>query len=630
MSSPVDENVLNQLKGDQSELLNKIDELRTFGVGDPVEPPQIVVCGNQSSGKSSVLEAISRVHFPVGTNICTRFATEIILRRHPSERIKVSIEPGNSRDDVKEREKLHALLNTESFSSGEDLPALIEAAKECMGLSDVTADLTPNSGFTDDVLRVEISGPDLPELTLVDLPGLYPSTRSEQGEPGMKIVQSLTEHYMTNPRTIIFFMISARDDFHSQKVLNIAQQFDPKYERVLGIVTQPDIPAAGSEDYHLRLIRNEEVKLQLGWHVLCNRSPETIDLSDTARDVKEKEFFNKGRWASLPREQVGIESLRNHLSTILLAHTGRSLSGLIFTMQEKLLRNEQALIELGTSRISVQQQRLFLINISSKFSRITNQALNGFYVDEFFGGYEDAGNTEERPFRRLRAIIRELNEYFARAMSIRGQRRIIQVSPLHEFDLVLEASNPYLLNWTPTYIKVESLHEEIRQKAREIPGIELPGSVKQLLVGSLFRDQCKPWKGIAKAHILNVWSAVEYFVQLVLKYLVDDQVRASMMRHLISPRREKMKETLMEKLDEIFSYYKRGHPLPLGNAYLRKMRDFVSDRQPRIDLARVAGAVIPPQPPDESCSLQIIDQMQAYYDVSPSHMVTIERGNEQY
>jgi hypothetical protein len=91
-----------------------------------------------------------------------------------------------------------------------------------------------------------------------------------------------------------------------------------------------------------------------------------------------------------------------------------------------------------------------------------------------------------------------------------------------------------------------------------------------------------------------------------------------------------MKETLMEKLDEIFSYYKRGHPLPLGNAYLRKMRDFVSDRQPRIDLARVAGAVIPPQPPDESCSLQIIDQMQAYYDVSPSHMVTIERGNEQY
>jgi hypothetical protein len=154
--------------------------------------------------------------------------------------------------------------------------------------------------------------------------------------------------------------------------------------------------------------------------------------------------------------------------------------------------------------------------------------------------------------------------------------------------------------------------------------------VKQLLVGSLFRDQCKPWKGIAKAHVLNVWSAVEYFVQLVLKYLVDDQVRASMMRHLISPRREKMKETLMEKLDEIFSYYKRGHPLPLGNAYLRKMRDFVSDRQPRIDLARVAGAVIPPQPPDESCSLQIIDQMQAYYDVSSSHMVTIERGYEQY
>jgi hypothetical protein len=47
MSSAIDEDALNQLKGEQSELLDKIDELRTLGVGGLVELPQIVVCGNQ-------------------------------------------------------------------------------------------------------------------------------------------------------------------------------------------------------------------------------------------------------------------------------------------------------------------------------------------------------------------------------------------------------------------------------------------------------------------------------------------------------------------------------------------------------------------------------------------------------
>jgi len=66
---------------DHRDLLDILDRLRSQGLSRFVDLPQIIVCGDQSSGKSSVLEAISGMSFPAKDNLCTRFATELILRR---------------------------------------------------------------------------------------------------------------------------------------------------------------------------------------------------------------------------------------------------------------------------------------------------------------------------------------------------------------------------------------------------------------------------------------------------------------------------------------------------------------------------------------------------------------------
>lgn len=82
-------------------LLDKIDRLFACNVGEYIDLPQLVVVGDQSSGKSSVLEGLTKLPFPRDTGLCTRFATQIIFRRNkdlPDRVIEASIIPAPDSD----------------------------------------------------------------------------------------------------------------------------------------------------------------------------------------------------------------------------------------------------------------------------------------------------------------------------------------------------------------------------------------------------------------------------------------------------------------------------------------------------------------------------------------------------
>lgn len=60
--------------------------------------------GDQSSGKSSVLESLTGFSFPRAAGLCTRYATQITCCREPVPSIQVSIIPRPDADDaLKER-----------------------------------------------------------------------------------------------------------------------------------------------------------------------------------------------------------------------------------------------------------------------------------------------------------------------------------------------------------------------------------------------------------------------------------------------------------------------------------------------------------------------------------------------
>jgi GTPase SAR1 family protein len=623
----------SQLQAEQGKLLDKIDELRTIGVGGIVELPQLIVCGSQSSGKSSVLEAISRVRFPAKDNVCTRFATEVVLRRTPTTTNKVSIKPGPSRHNEQELRRLRGFQHGE-FHDGEDLPAIIEKAKECMGIDD-----SAHTGFSDDVLLVEISGPDKPELTLVDLPGLYSSTSQDQGQEGITIVRDLTEKYMQNSRSIILAVISAKADYHLQEILDIAKKFDSSLERTLGVITHPDTleERSGLEDNYLRFIQNEKVRLKLGWHVLRNRSHGTRDATDKDRDELEKDFFNKGRWASIPRDRVGIDSLRHRLSKILLNHIRRHLPEMVTEIKEKIAERQQSRLKLGDARSTIQEQRGYLLGISSDFNKITKDALDGMYKNSFFVSLDSAGG-DSIDSSRLRAVIRESNEQFLDAMAVGGFSRIIidyEHQKMTGAAYNTATSNEYLQDWSEVYVTRKNLEIEVADHARRNRGTELPGNPNQGEVGYWFREQSQPWEELARKHLMAAWGAVDYFVSLVLDHLTDEHTYPLICGLVLEPELERMKDNVLKKLEELIYQFKRGHPLPVGKNFLKRVQQARISRdsaklhqelnaaggrenhESGIDPTHITKVFSNIQSSrDEFAAADIIDQMEAYYNVS--------------
>jgi GTPase SAR1 family protein len=388
----------------QMELLDVVDSLRACGLSELVDLPQLIVCGDQSSGKSSVLEAISGIPFPRQDVLCTRFATEVILRRAKDEMpVKVSIVPGEDRTQV-DRDRLKQF--DRELKTKDEFSGVFDIAGETMGLS------ASKKSFSNDVLRVEFCGPSQPQLTLVDLPGLIHSETKPQSAGDVELVHALVSGYLKNPRSIILAVVSAKNDISNQIILRRAREVDPRGLRTLGIITKPDLLVKGSksEEAFISLARNTTVEFSLGWHVVKNLdSAIKTDQHDT-RDQQEKLFFEESSFSSLPSYTLGITSLRSRLSRVLFDQIRTELPRLVIDIQNKISAAKIHRDKLGPSREEPEKQREFLISLSQSFQTICRDAVRGDYDHEFF---QDDSNPE----RRLCANV--MNMHFDFAKNIR-------------------------------------------------------------------------------------------------------------------------------------------------------------------------------------------------------------------
>lgn len=87
----------------------------------------------------------------------------------------------------------------------------------------------------------------------------------------------------------------------------------------------------------------------------------------------------------------------------------------------------------------------------------------------------------------------------------------------------------------------------------------MPGFPNPLLVGEVFREYSRPWEGLARRYIKDVWDATKSFVEQALHHLTDTSVSDALLRHLLDPIMDNKLKLAYAKLDELVSIHKE-HP----------------------------------------------------------------------
>lgn len=545
------------------------------------------------SALSSVLEALTEIPFPRNDNLCTRFATEIILRRGTKNSLTIKVIPDASRPAAMQ-ESIRRFK--ESITDFEELPSLMKKAMETMGIeSDL--DANPNSrAFARDVLSIEIEGPARPQLTLVDLPGLIQTETKGVTKADVSLVAEITDHYISQPRTICLAVVAATTDYANQGILTKVREEDPEGERTLGIITKPDRlpPGSGSEKSYIDLAGNKDVFFKLGWHVIKNRAFEETSSTFLERNASEAQYFNKSNFKNLPKDSVGIDSLRRRLSHQLFEHVKQELPRLREDLDSALSGSRDQLKLMGGQRATAQDCKAYLTQLSQTYFEICKAAVDGRYEGNFFTSTEYDGifsNKCSWATRRLRALVQYMNTEFANELRLRGHKYIftqlerVEKGPSAQDPATKDAdSDPK----APIKLDREKSIEWVNQALIRTRGRELSGNFNPLLVGELFWEQSSKWDGLAADHVERVAQVCRDFLNILLNESCPDDIRPRLMSFHILEQLKIREQAAMDergKLEE----ERKSYPVNYNHYYTDTIKKRRQNRQKESLAKKISG-----------------------------------------
>ncbi|XP_013359964.1 PREDICTED: interferon-induced GTP-binding protein Mx2-like isoform X2 [Chinchilla lanigera] len=373
--------------------IDLIDSLRALGVEQDLALPAIAVIGDQSSGKSSVLEALSGVALPRGSGIVTRCPLVLKLKRlKPEEEWKGKVSYMGIEEDITDASQVEEeIRKAQNFIAGDGL------------------------GIKDELISLEISSPTVPDLTLIDLPGITRVPVGNQPADIGRQIKRLIRNYIQKDETINLVVVPSNVDIATTEALSMANEVDPDGDRTIGILTKPDLVDRGTEDKVVDVVQNLVCHLKKGYMIVKCRGQQDIQerLSLTDALQREKAFFEDHPQfrVLLKDRKATVPCLAERLSEELIAHICKSLPLLESQIKDLHQRTTEELQKYGMDIPEDDSEKTFFLI----------EKINAFNQDisAIIEGEENVGMDGTRLFARLRQQFQSwssmIEKHFAKA-----------------------------------------------------------------------------------------------------------------------------------------------------------------------------------------------------------------------
>ncbi|KAM0330012.1 hypothetical protein ACHAQA_004181 [Verticillium albo-atrum] len=489
---------------EEAEHFGMIAKLRQRGIQRHHDMPQIIVCGYQSTGKSSVLQAITNIPFPRSKSTCTRFITEVSTRRstEPVQRIEVRIRAASD-SEPRRAQYLETFVRTgeETQCLGRILQEAEKAIRD--GISD---DSKP---ITQDVVQVTVSGPGQKELQLVDLPGLFGYVKDHEEREEAKTIM---KRYMAMQHSLILAVVRANGDSNGAEtdILNLCRLHDPDGKRTMGVVTHPD-KSDGQELQWIPKLKIQSIKGSVPeekWHVVRNFDD---DKSPGERFRDEEDFFRTGPWNDVSDEFRGSRCLMKRLEGWLVLKQKETLPAMREDLRRQLKRLNEKLHKLSNKLgHSSDDERVGLFR--EKLDELRKGAM-----DHARGKYEykiqDSFDGPHVAFLRSRIV--DEGECLRDSIMKYGHTWKSFISPLEtglSKDLRFlnpsssEMTKPKPVEWQEQQKTFADEDNEVQEMTNELfhkRGLEVFWQANPDRIHGFFWRMSKPW------HEISIWHAQE-------------------------------------------------------------------------------------------------------------------------
>ncbi|KAF2472329.1 P-loop containing nucleoside triphosphate hydrolase protein [Lindgomyces ingoldianus] len=370
------------------DLMTTMSELEKLGLSSLDIPlAKCIICGDQSAGKSSVIEAISGIKVPRAGGTCTRcpmfiqlqssagaeaqWEAKVYIRKAYTYLIPKIINPRLREQARQERyypwqQKFSPdeVLFAQTTNS-DNLEVLIYRAQ--LAILNPTADLTrfvPGTAreilsddreteFSPNVVCVYISAPKAPNLSFYDLPGIIIG-RGDPGKEGLKnFVRNLVAEYIADPNALILLTSSLEVDWEVSSYAASLVTKTGATQRCVGVLTKPDRIDNDSRHKDVKKALDGEADvLGHGYYVVKQPSQEALEKKITHSEARREEemFFDQtDPWATnlhTHRERFGTLNLQTALSKKLAALSLQALPKSRAVISEQLETVEQGLARI--------------------------------------------------------------------------------------------------------------------------------------------------------------------------------------------------------------------------------------------------------------------------------------------